>query len=321
MPSTSYSTPAVSSATSGSMNSGMPGVVCSAMAVHTRRMLSSGTPCPRRKSLAASAPSTSNRRPLDLCCWPRPMSWNIAPTYSSSGSKLRSRFRPCRLPQWKTRREWSYTRSLVCSRTNSVAARASLVSGIWIVVMPSILIRPRRRHPCPSGHDTHGSGHRLDPGRALYSRWARGRGPSCHKNGPGSGRSAVPPAALLRRFCLRSQRNRLLPGCPPLRDDLIGVHRPHPDMRAARRAQPGHDPLVQLGDVLPHQPLGRHVPHGFRQPLDFLAQLEGLRQQRVDRAALPSQVAARPPFGVAQLTAVGQRLSPARQVVELPPLL
>src|ERR1700734_98790 len=49
MPSTSYSTPAVTSATSGSMNSGMPGVVCSAMAVHTRRMLSSGTPWPCRK--------------------------------------------------------------------------------------------------------------------------------------------------------------------------------------------------------------------------------------------------------------------------------
>ena len=36
--------PAVTRATSGSMNSGMPGVVCRAMAVQTRRMLSSGTP-------------------------------------------------------------------------------------------------------------------------------------------------------------------------------------------------------------------------------------------------------------------------------------
>ena len=35
MPSTSYSTPAVTSATSGSMNSGTPGAVCSAMAFHS----------------------------------------------------------------------------------------------------------------------------------------------------------------------------------------------------------------------------------------------------------------------------------------------
>src|SRR6266853_562321 len=55
MPSTSYSTPAVTRATSGSMNSGMPGVVCRAMAVHTLRMLSSGTPrlCRKRRASVA----------------------------------------------------------------------------------------------------------------------------------------------------------------------------------------------------------------------------------------------------------------------------
>ncbi len=80
MPRTSYSTPAVTSATSGSMCAGMPGVVCRAIAVQTRRTLSSGSPYPRRKPRAASAPSTSKRRPLDRYGPPSPTSWNIAAT-------------------------------------------------------------------------------------------------------------------------------------------------------------------------------------------------------------------------------------------------
>ena len=85
----------------------MPGVVCRAMAVQTRRMLSSGTPWPCRKRRASSALSTSKRRPLCRNCSFSPRSWNIAPMYSSSGSKLSPRFRPCKLPNQKTRREWS----------------------------------------------------------------------------------------------------------------------------------------------------------------------------------------------------------------------
>ena len=63
-PCTSCSTPAVRSATSGSMCSGTPGVVCSAIAVHTRRMLPSGTPRAWRKRRASSALSISKRLPL-----------------------------------------------------------------------------------------------------------------------------------------------------------------------------------------------------------------------------------------------------------------
>ena len=60
--------------------------VRTAMAVQTRRMLSSGMPWPRRNRRDSSALSTSNRWPLCRNSSFRPRSWNIAPMYSSSGS-------------------------------------------------------------------------------------------------------------------------------------------------------------------------------------------------------------------------------------------
>src|SRR5580692_4097615 len=77
-PSTSISTPAVTSATTGCMCCGMPGVVCSAIAVHTVSISCCDIPCPRRKSRAAFAPSTSKRSLGLLCRYVSPMSWNIA---------------------------------------------------------------------------------------------------------------------------------------------------------------------------------------------------------------------------------------------------
>src|SRR5262249_26507922 len=50
-----------------------------AIAVRTRRMLSSGTPWPCRKRRASSALSTLKRRPLSRNSSLRPRSWNIAP--------------------------------------------------------------------------------------------------------------------------------------------------------------------------------------------------------------------------------------------------
>src|ERR1700730_13525138 len=49
MPSTSISTPAVTSAMTGCMCCGMPGVVCSAIAVHTVSMSCGAMPWPRSK--------------------------------------------------------------------------------------------------------------------------------------------------------------------------------------------------------------------------------------------------------------------------------
>jgi len=46
-----------------------------------------------------------------------------------AGDPADLRLQPCRLPNQKTRREWLYIRSVVDSRTSSVASRASFVSG------------------------------------------------------------------------------------------------------------------------------------------------------------------------------------------------
>jgi hypothetical protein len=78
---------------------GMPGVVCSAIAVHTRSMSCCEIPWPRKKSRATFAPSTSKRSPALLCFFTRPMSWNIAPAYSSSGSKVNPRRLPASAPK------------------------------------------------------------------------------------------------------------------------------------------------------------------------------------------------------------------------------
>jgi hypothetical protein len=58
---TSYSTPAVTRATSGTLCSGIRGVVWSAIASRTIRSASPLTPCARRKSRAALAQSTPRR--------------------------------------------------------------------------------------------------------------------------------------------------------------------------------------------------------------------------------------------------------------------
>ena len=65
--STSISTPAVSRAITGSMCTGMPGVVCSAIAVQTRSMLLCAMSCDLKKARAALAPSTSKRSVWLLC--------------------------------------------------------------------------------------------------------------------------------------------------------------------------------------------------------------------------------------------------------------
>src|ERR1700730_12280310 len=89
------------------------------------------------KSRAALAPSTSKRYPLLLYAGIRPMSWNIAPRYSSSGSYFRPLRSPLRAPNRNTRREWLYSRSVSVSRTSWVAARAIALSGI---LMPAIVV-------------------------------------------------------------------------------------------------------------------------------------------------------------------------------------
>src|ERR1700704_4845821 len=72
-------TPAVTSATTGCMCCGIPGVVWRAIAVQTVAISASEMPCPHRKSRAAFAPSTSKRSLGLLYRGVSPMSWNMAP--------------------------------------------------------------------------------------------------------------------------------------------------------------------------------------------------------------------------------------------------
>jgi hypothetical protein len=61
------------------MNSGTPGVVCRAIAVHTRRMLSSGTPCPCRKTAGLVDAVHLEAPPTATELLVQARSWNIAP--------------------------------------------------------------------------------------------------------------------------------------------------------------------------------------------------------------------------------------------------
>jgi hypothetical protein len=94
IPSTSISTPAVTNATTVCMYCGIPGVVCSAIAVQTMSMSCSEILCWLRKARAVFAPSTSNRSVLLLYRRVNPISWNIAPKQSNSGSYFKPPFFP-----------------------------------------------------------------------------------------------------------------------------------------------------------------------------------------------------------------------------------